>query len=210
MISFAKLAALVALSLVFACSNSGGGSSTGGSNGASGSKGSGSGSGGSSSGATAGSTGAATGSNGAATGGSSGSGSGTSGSAGTTGSSGGSTGSGTTGSSGAFSTLALLAGQLGGPGNADGTGAAARFFNPSGLALDGAGNLYVADSGNDTIRKVAVASATVSTLAGVPGRASVQPGPLPAALNLPAFLAFGPGPSLYLSDPAENAILWLH
>jgi DNA-binding beta-propeller fold protein YncE len=40
------------------------------------------------------------------------------------------------------------------PGSADGTGAAARLNFPCGVAVDGAGNLFVADSFNDTIRKV--------------------------------------------------------
>jgi hypothetical protein len=38
-------------------------------------------------------------------------------------------------------------------GNADGIGIDARFSQPFGIAVDGAGNLYVADSGNNTIRK---------------------------------------------------------
>jgi len=38
-------------------------------------------------------------------------------------------------------------------GHADGLGAKARFFNPSGVALDDQGNIYVADMNNDTIRK---------------------------------------------------------
>jgi hypothetical protein len=50
--------------------------------------------------------------------------------------------------------LNVLAGALGGQGNADDTGPAARFFYPLGVALDGAGNLYVADANNHTIRDV--------------------------------------------------------
>ena len=38
------------------------------------------------------------------------------------------------------------------PGSADGSGSAARFNQPAGIAVDGSGNLYVADTGNDAIR----------------------------------------------------------
>ena len=65
--------------------------------------------------------------------------------------------------------LSLLAGNLGGGGNLDGQGAEARFSGPQGVALDKAsGNLYVTDTGNFTVRKVAPGG-VVSTLAGQPG-----------------------------------------
>jgi hypothetical protein len=56
-----------------------------------------------------------------------------------------------------------------GSGNVDGTGAAARFTAPSGVATDGAGNLYVTDSNSQTIRKIVLQSGVVSTLAGTAG-----------------------------------------
>src|SRR5262245_11491584 len=58
--------------------------------------------------------------------------------------------------------LELLAGDIGGAGNADGTGAAAHFNNPTGVAVDSAGNVYVADYSNSTIRKV-TATGVVTT-----------------------------------------------
>src|ERR1035441_4358330 len=64
-------------------------------------------------------------------------------------------------------TVSTLAGYAA-PGSTDGTGAAARFANPWGVAADTAGNLYVADTDNHTIRKIAVGGA-VSTLAGSAG-----------------------------------------
>src|SRR4030081_2677334 len=62
-----------------------------------------------------------------------------------------------------FSTLSLLAG--GNAGFADGLGGGAKFHNPNGIAVDPAGNLYVADTTNQLVRKIDP-SAQVTTLAG--------------------------------------------
>jgi len=66
--------------------------------------------------------------------------------------------------------VTTLAGLAGSPGSANGAGSAARFHNPTRVALDSAGNVYVADSYNHTIRKVTPAG-VVTTLAGVAGGA---------------------------------------
>jgi hypothetical protein len=69
---------------------------------------------------------------------------------------------------GTWTTLALVAGGLGGGGHVDDIGRAARFRSPMGMTLDGAGDLYVADSGTQTVRKVVLATGAVSTVAGSP------------------------------------------
>lgn len=61
-------------------------------------------------------------------------------------------------------TLTTPAGAFGG-GFADGPGDNARFFDPEGITIDAAGNLYVCDLGNNRIRKISPAG-TVSTVAG--------------------------------------------
>ncbi|MCX6944180.1 MAG: NHL repeat-containing protein, partial [Opitutales bacterium] len=76
---------------------------------------------------------------------------------------------GTAGSPGA-AVVTTLAGTAGSPGAADGTGSAARFNSPFGVAVDGAGNVYVADTFNHTIRKI-TAGGVVTTLAGTAGSA---------------------------------------
>jgi len=102
--------------------------------------------------------------------------------------------------------VTTLAGTAGMPGAADGTGAAARFFAPHALATDGKGNLIVADTLNDTVRQIAIASGAVSTIAGVAGLASVKLGSLPGVLNTPSGVVFVGG-TLCVTTTHENAIL---
>lgn len=62
--------------------------------------------------------------------------------------------------------VSLLAGRLGSPvGNTDGMGQAAHFSIATGVTTDAAGNVYVADSNNATVRKISPAGVT-TTLAG--------------------------------------------
>jgi sugar lactone lactonase YvrE len=64
--------------------------------------------------------------------------------------------------------VSLLAGSPGHAGSADGTGTAARFNAPQGIAIDADGSLILADTGNDTIRRITPAGA-VTTIAGKAG-----------------------------------------
>jgi len=63
---------------------------------------------------------------------------------------------------------------------ADGSVASARFFHPSGIASDGRGNLYVADTGNYVIRRIS-RDGMVTTLAGTPGHQGCADGVGPKA-----------------------------
>ena len=97
--------------------------------------------------------------------------------------------------------VSLLAGSIGGAGNLDGTGANARFNSPSGLALDSAGDLVVADSGNHRIRKV-TRSGVVTTLAGTGQPGHVNGPRLQAALCIPADVAVDAGGNVFVLEKA--------
>ena len=104
----------------------------------------------------------------------------------------------------ASGTVTTIAGSPGQRGATDGTGSAARFNFPEGLAYDGKSNLFVADRKNHSVRKIALATAAVTTYVGSP-TAAVTEGPLPAGLNEPMGLAVGAAGELYITD--ENAVL---
>jgi uncharacterized protein (DUF1499 family) len=62
--------------------------------------------------------------------------------------------------------VTTFAGTAGSSGSADGTGAAARFNGPNCVAVDGAGDVFVADTLNNTIRKIST-SGVVTTIVGI-------------------------------------------
>jgi hypothetical protein len=104
---------------------------------------------------------------------------------------------------GEVTTLAGLAGSFGW---ADGTGSAARFNNPYGVAVDGAANVYVADSGNQTIRKV-TPSGVVTTLAGLAGSFGWADGPgNDARFNNPSGVAADGAGNIYVAEMGNQLI----
>jgi sugar lactone lactonase YvrE len=104
--------------------------------------------------------------------------------------------------------VTTVAGSPGVFGSADGVGAAAQFGNPVGLALDGAGNLYVADSENNTIRKLVLATGEVTTIAGRAGffAQDVDGTGLAAVFGIPMALALDHAGNLYISERLEGGI----
>ena len=102
--------------------------------------------------------------------------------------------------------VTTLAGLAGVSGMSDGAGADALFNNPTGLATDGAGNIYVADTGNSVIRKI-TPDGTVTTLAGLAGIAGLQDGTgMGAWFNQPKHIAVDSAGIVYISDTG-NAVL---
>ena len=102
--------------------------------------------------------------------------------------------------------VTTLAGLAGNPGSADGTSNSARFNNPSGVAVDGAGNLYVADMGNHTIRKISPGG-VVTTLAGLAGSEGALDGTnTNARFYHPMRVAVDIATNLYVADTCNHAI----
>jgi len=95
---------------------------------------------------------------------------------------------------------------VGGQGNTNGTGASARFAGPYDIATDSAGNMYVADSSNEVIRKV-TSSGVVTTFAGTVGiNGSLDGTGTAARFNFPSGLAIDATGNIYVADEGNSTI----
>ena len=89
-------------------------------------------------------------------------------------------------------------------GHADGTGTAASFNAPQGITMDGA-NLYVADYGNNEIRKIVIATRVVTTIAGSTTYGSSDGKGTAAKFHGPNGITTD-GTNLYAADYSNNEI----
>lgn len=102
--------------------------------------------------------------------------------------------------------VSTLAGQAGSGGSADGKGIEARFSSPQGIAVDAEGTLFVADTGNQTIRRVAT-DGTTTTVAGQAGRAGSRNGDWgERVFNTPRGMAVSPAGDLFVGDYDNHAV----
>ncbi|OWQ45493.1 hypothetical protein CDL60_19855 [Roseateles noduli] len=96
-------------------------------------------------------------------------------------------------------TVTTIAGSRGQSGGVDGNGSAARFYFPSAIGIGPDGDLYVADRGNQVVRRVTTSGA-VTTYAGTTGESGYIDGPaLGSKFSYPTGLAVGADGVVYVS-----------
>lgn len=107
--------------------------------------------------------------------------------------------------------VSTLAGKPGkrNKGSADGRGAAASFSHPCGIAVDKKGNVYVADVGNNKIRKI-TADGLVSTYAGTGARGTENGSSAQATFYQPFGVATDDAGNVYVADYQNNTIRKIH
>ena len=106
---------------------------------------------------------------------------------------------------GAISTLA--GNGTAGFGGDNGAAASAQLNSPTGVAVDGSGNVYIADSANSRVRKVSSAG-SIATVAGngTPGYSGDGSSAANAMLNFPVAVAVDTAGNLYIADTNNSAI----
>lgn len=87
----------------------------------------------------------------------------------------------------------------------NGTGLLASFTQPTGITIDGAGNLFVADAGNNLIREITSAGA-VTTLAGADTVGSVNAADTSSSFFDPMAVAVDSKDNVYVADAGNNLI----
>jgi gliding motility-associated-like protein len=99
-----------------------------------------------------------------------------------------------------------LAGN-GQPGSTNGIGTAASFYAPYGIAIDNIGNMYVADAGNNLIRKIVLSTGIVTTVAGNGIQSYLDGIGTSSSFNTPVGVALdNTGNILYIADAGNNRI----
>jgi HYDIN/CFA65/VesB family protein/NHL repeat-containing protein len=106
--------------------------------------------------------------------------------------------------------ISTVAGTPGSAGNTGDGGLAtsAQLNNPRGVAVDPAGDIYISDSGSAVVRKVNIATGTISTVAGTATAGYTGDGGAAgsAQLNVPAGMLLDQVGNLYITD-SQSAVV---
>jgi len=105
-----------------------------------------------------------------------------------------------------LSTLAGVAGPTGGYAGDGGPAASALLNAPAGIAVDASGNVYIADTGNNVVRKIT--AGTISTIAGTgtPGNSGDGGAATSAALNGPTQIAVDAAGDVYVACRGSHSV----
>lgn len=101
--------------------------------------------------------------------------------------------------------VSTLAGTRGVRGSKDGAGANAQFNQPQSVAVDSSGNVYVADAGNNMIRKIS-SQGVVSTIAGSTTSGAQNGVGTAASFSRPTGVAVDADGNIYVADSNNNLI----
>ena len=104
--------------------------------------------------------------------------------------------------------VALVAGSRAGYSGDNGQATSAQLNQPSGMAFDPSGNLFIADTGNNRIREIAASTGVITTVAGsgTAGFSGDNGLAISARLNQPSAVAADSNGNLYIADTANSAI----
>ncbi|MHC4499218.1 MAG: NHL domain-containing protein, partial [Planctomycetota bacterium] len=103
--------------------------------------------------------------------------------------------------------ITTVAGTTAGFSGDNGPAIAAQLNQPSGVGVDGVGNIYIADQANDRLRKVIVATGIITTAAGTTAGLSGDNGPATAAqLASPVDAAVDTAGNIYIADYNNDRI----
>ena len=105
-------------------------------------------------------------------------------------------------------TITTIAGNgVSGYSGDNGAATSAHLFGPTGVILDGAGNMYIADAGNNCIRKVNT-SGVITTIAGtgVAGYSGDNGIATSATLNNPTGVAVDGAGNVYIADRSNHCV----
>ncbi len=106
-------------------------------------------------------------------------------------------------------TLIAGNGQAGSSVDANNVATASQLSSPTGVAMDASGTVYIADTGNSSVRMVTTSGiiATIAGITGAPGTGTVPASAIITQLTSPGAVAVLPGGTLYIADSGNNRLL---